>query len=42
MTLRDDNADGSKSTDYSFLITIVNNPDWIDPDEEIYEPPDYK
>eukprot|EP00351_Strombidinopsis_sp_SopsisLIS2011_P006019 CAMPEP_0116870490 /NCGR_PEP_ID=MMETSP0463-20121206/408_1 /TAXON_ID=181622 /ORGANISM="Strombidinopsis sp, Strain SopsisLIS2011" /LENGTH=125 /DNA_ID=CAMNT_0004507099 /DNA_START=5351 /DNA_END=5728 /DNA_ORIENTATION=+ len=40
--LTDDNPDGPKSTDYSFLINIVFNPDWVDPEEEIYEPPDYK
>eukprot|EP00351_Strombidinopsis_sp_SopsisLIS2011_P004329 CAMPEP_0116871134 /NCGR_PEP_ID=MMETSP0463-20121206/1351_1 /TAXON_ID=181622 /ORGANISM="Strombidinopsis sp, Strain SopsisLIS2011" /LENGTH=43 /DNA_ID= /DNA_START= /DNA_END= /DNA_ORIENTATION= len=43
MTLTDDNEDyGSKSTEYEFLIKIIENPDWVDPDEEVYEPPDYK
>eukprot|EP00351_Strombidinopsis_sp_SopsisLIS2011_P000307 CAMPEP_0116885996 /NCGR_PEP_ID=MMETSP0463-20121206/19640_1 /TAXON_ID=181622 /ORGANISM="Strombidinopsis sp, Strain SopsisLIS2011" /LENGTH=110 /DNA_ID=CAMNT_0004545563 /DNA_START=656 /DNA_END=985 /DNA_ORIENTATION=+ len=42
MKLTDDNVDGPLSTDYTFLITIVDNPDWVDPDEEVYEPPDYK
>jgi len=43
MTLTDDYTDIPKSTEYEFIITIVDNPEWIDPDEEIFEePPDYK
>eukprot|EP00352_Strombidinopsis_acuminata_P000153 CAMPEP_0176340630 /NCGR_PEP_ID=MMETSP0126-20121128/1718_1 /TAXON_ID=141414 ORGANISM="Strombidinopsis acuminatum, Strain SPMC142" /NCGR_SAMPLE_ID=MMETSP0126 /ASSEMBLY_ACC=CAM_ASM_000229 /LENGTH=50 /DNA_ID=CAMNT_0017684935 /DNA_START=4306 /DNA_END=4458 /DNA_ORIENTATION=- len=43
MTLTDDDPDIQKSTEYEFIITIVENPEWVDPDEEIFEePPDYK
>eukprot|EP00352_Strombidinopsis_acuminata_P000719 CAMPEP_0176345304 /NCGR_PEP_ID=MMETSP0126-20121128/5355_1 /TAXON_ID=141414 ORGANISM="Strombidinopsis acuminatum, Strain SPMC142" /NCGR_SAMPLE_ID=MMETSP0126 /ASSEMBLY_ACC=CAM_ASM_000229 /LENGTH=55 /DNA_ID=CAMNT_0017692209 /DNA_START=1653 /DNA_END=1820 /DNA_ORIENTATION=+ len=33
MTLSDDNDTGSKETVYEFLVTIVDNPDWLSPEE---------
>lgn len=34
ITLSDDNESGVKSTEYEFLVTIVDNPDWLSPEDK--------